>query len=149
MLDPDAVLADPVCIAFDVSPDRHSIDRGGGPERERAVMVEVIAREAGTGWLAERLVELYRRMRWRRSSVTGIGPAAAIARKADEAGIKVRLLDSRRLREGVRDVRDTVGERTLRHIGQDELDSALVWCLAQRVAPVFRNPTLCDNSLHT
>ena len=36
VLDEDAVLQDPVCVAFDVSPDRRTVDRRRRHERVRA-----------------------------------------------------------------------------------------------------------------
>ena len=88
-------------------------------------MVEVIHANHGTGWLTERLRELYRSHEVAEIVCDGYGPAAAIARKADDAGIKVRLLDSGDYGQACGEFVDAVGEETLRHLGQPELDAAI------------------------
>jgi hypothetical protein len=123
--DSEEVLSDPVCIAFDVSPNRHSSIVAAGRSETGRMMVEVIHARPGTGWLTDRLVELYRNHEVAEIVCDGFGPAAAIARKADEAGIKVRLLDSGDYGVACGEFVDAVGEGTLRHIGQEELDSAI------------------------
>jgi hypothetical protein len=123
--DPDSVMADPVCIAFDISPDRHSSVVAAGRSETGQMMVEVIHARAGTGWLEERLVELYREHEVQEVVCDGFGPAAAIATRVDEAGITVKRLDSGDYGKACGLFVDHVGERTLRHIGQQELDAAI------------------------
>jgi hypothetical protein len=123
--DPESVLMDPVCIAFDVSPDRHSSIVAAGRNEQGRMAIELVHSRAGTGWLTERLSALYRDHEVAEIVCDGYGPAAAIARKADDAGIKVRLLDSGDYGKACGQFVDAVGEQTLRHIGQDELDSAV------------------------
>jgi hypothetical protein len=123
--DPDAVLVDPVCIAFDVSPERHSSVVAAGRSERGEWMVEVIHSRAGTGWLVDRLVELYRGHEVAEVVCDGFGPAAAIANRVDEAGIKIRRMDSGDYGKACGLFVDQVGERTLRHLGQQELDSAV------------------------
>jgi hypothetical protein len=88
-------------------------------------MVEVIHSRAGTGWLVDRLVELYRGHEVAEVVCDGFGPAAAIANRVDEAGIKIRRMDSGDYGKACGLFVDQVGERTLRHLGQQELDSAV------------------------
>jgi hypothetical protein len=123
--DPEQVMIDPVCIAFDVSPDRHSSVVAAGRSETGHLMLELIHANHGTGWLTDRLVELYRNHEVQEIVCDGFGPAAAIARKADEAGIKVRLLDSGDYGKACGLFVDAVGEGTVRHLGQDELDAAI------------------------
>lgn len=125
VLDADVVMLDPICLAFDVSPDRHSSIVAAGRDERGHMAVELIHANHGTGWLTDRLAELYRSHEVAEIVCDGFGPAAAIARKADEAGIKVRLLDSGDYGKACGLFVDAVGERTLRHLGQDELDSAI------------------------
>jgi hypothetical protein len=125
ILDPEARLVDPVCIAFDVSPSRHSSIAASGRDERGRLLVEIIHANHGTGWLTDRLVELYRGHEVAEIVCDGYGPAAAIARKADEAGIKVRLLDSGDYGMACGEFEDAVGEGTLRHLGQPELDAAV------------------------
>jgi hypothetical protein len=123
--DPGSVVVDPVCIAFDVSPERHTAILAAG-RNERGVMhVEVVHAGAGTGWLTERLVELYRRHEVAEIVCDGYGPSAAMARKADDAGIRVRRLDSNEYGQACGAFVDAVAERALRHLGQEELSAAV------------------------
>jgi hypothetical protein len=123
--DSDAVLVDPVCIAFDVSPERHSSVVAAGRSERGEWMVEVIHSRAGTGWLVDRLIDLYRGHEVAEVVCDGFGPAAAIANRVDEAGIKIRRMDSGDYGKACGLFVDQVGERTLRHLGQQELDSAV------------------------
>lgn len=123
--DPDAVLVDPICIAYDVSPERHSSVVAAGRDERGHMMVEVIHSRSGTGWLEERLVELYRSHDVEEVVCDGFGPAAAIANRVDEAGITVRRMDSGDYGKACGLFVDCVGERTLRHLGQQELDAAV------------------------
>jgi hypothetical protein len=124
-LDPDARLVDPVCIAFDISPERHSSVVAAGKDDRGNWMVEVAHARAGTGWLADRLVGLYERHEVAEVVCDGFGPAAALAKRAGEAGLEVRRLDSGDYGKACGFFVDCVGERTLRHLGQPELDAAV------------------------
>ncbi len=89
------------------------------------MLVEVIHSRSGTGWLVERLVELYRTHEVAEVVCDGFGPAAAIANRVDDAGITVRRLDSGDYGKACGLFVDGVGEKTLRHLGQLELDAAI------------------------
>jgi hypothetical protein len=123
--DADAVMVDPVCLAYDVSPNRHSSIVAAGRDERGNMMVELISSRPGTGWLVERLVELYRSHEVAEIVCDGFGPAAAIANRVDEAGITIRRLDSGEYGKACGLFVDHVGERTLRHLGQQELDLAI------------------------
>jgi hypothetical protein len=123
--DSESVLVDPVCLAFDVAPDRRTSIAAAGMNERGVLHVEVIHARAGTGWVEERLAELYRKHEVAEIVCDGYGPSAAIARKADEAGIKVRRLDSGQYGEACGMFVDAVGEKTVRHLGQDELNGAV------------------------
>jgi len=123
--DPGSVLVDPVCIAFDVSPDRRTSIVASGLNEQGRMHVEVIHSGAGTGWVHDRLVELYAKHDIEEIVCDGYGPSAAIARKVDEAGIKVKRLDSAQYGIACGVFVDAVGEGTLRHLGQDEMSAAI------------------------
>ena len=123
--DPDEVLLDPICVAYDVSPERHASVVAAGRSETGKMMVEIVAARSGTGWLEERLVELYRSHEIAEVVCDGFGPAAAIANRIDEAGITVRRMDSGDYGKACGLFVDHVGERTLRHLGQTELDAAI------------------------
>lgn len=123
--DPGSVLVDPICIAFDVSPERHSSVVAAGRNDRGLMMIELIHSRAGTGWLGERLVDLYREHEVAEVVCDGFGPSAAIANRIDEAGITVKRMDSGDYGKACGLFVDHVGERTIRHLGQPELDSAI------------------------
>lgn len=123
--DPNSVVLDPVCIAFDVSPERHTAIVAAGRNEQGLMHVEVLAAGHGTGWLTQRLVELYQKHEVAEIVCDGYGPSAAMARKADDAGITVRRLDSNEYGQACGAFVDAVGEETLRHLGQDELLHAI------------------------
>jgi hypothetical protein len=124
LLDPEMVLADPICLAFDVW-DRFSVVVAAGRTERGEWGVEVIHANNGTGWLTSRLGDLYRSHEVAEIVCDGYGPAAAVARKADDAGIKVRQLQSVDYGQACGEFVDVVAEGTLRHLGQQELDAAV------------------------
>lgn len=123
--DQESVLMDPVCFAFDISPERHSSILAAGRNEHGQFGVEVIHSRAGTGWVAERMEALYRNHEVAEVVCDGFGPSAAIARLIDDAGITVRRMDSGDYGKACGFFVDAVGERSLRHIGQQELDHAI------------------------
>lgn len=125
VLDTTCVMCDPVCIAYDVSPERHSSVVAAGRCEHGHFLVEVIHARSGTGWLVERLTELYRNHEIAEVVCDGFGPSAAIAKLVDEAGITVRRMDSGDYGKACGLFVDFVGEKKLRHLGQEELDQAI------------------------
>ena len=123
--DPGSVVLDPVCIAFDVSPERQTAIVAAGRNERGLMHVEVLAAGAGTGWLTARLVELYAKHEVAEIVCDGYGPSAAMARKADDAGITVRRLDTNEYGKACGAFVDAVGEETLRHLGQEEMFAAI------------------------
>src|SRR3990172_1739396 len=119
--DPKSVLLDPISLAFDVSPERQTAIVAGGLNEHGKWHPEVLHSWAGTGWLTERLEELYRKHEVVEIVCDGYGPSAAMARKADDAGIKVRRLDTNEYGQACGAFVDMIGEQTLRHLGQEEL----------------------------
>jgi hypothetical protein len=89
------------------------------------MMVEIINAAAGTGWLVERLVKLYAAHEVAEVVCDGFGPAAAIANRLDDAGITIRRMDSGDYGKACGLFVDMVGEKTMRHLGQTELDAAI------------------------
>jgi hypothetical protein len=125
LFEEDAALLDPVCVAFDTSPERDSAITLSGRNDRGHLHVEVLRSDSGTGWLTDALVTLYGMREIAEVVCDGFGPAAAIAGKADDAGITVRQLDSGDYGKACGLFLDAVGEGTIRHAGQPELDAAL------------------------
>lgn len=123
--DEESVLVDPVCIAFDVSPDRRTSVAAAGLNEQGKLHVEVVASRPGTGWVAELLEGVYQRHEVVEVICDGFGPSASIAARIEEAGVKVRRANSGEYATACGLFVDAVGERTMRHIGQQDLDAAV------------------------
>jgi len=123
--DPESVVMDPVCLAFDVSPDRRTSIVAAGRNEQGHLHVEVIHSGAGTGWVTDRLTSLYAKHEVVEIVCDGYGPSAAIARKVDEAGITVRRLDAGQYGIACGTFVDQIGESAVRHLGQNELTVAI------------------------
>jgi hypothetical protein len=123
--EPESVLLDPICLAFDVSPDRKTAIVAAGRNEQGRMHVEVIHAGAGTGWVTDRLTELYQRHEVVEIVCDGYGPSAAIARKVDDAGITVKKLDAGQYGIACGAFIDAIGESSLRHLGQGEMANAI------------------------
>lgn len=124
--DAESVLADPICLAFDVSPDRRTSIAAAGLNERGLLHGEVVHSRAGTGWVPERLADLVERHEVLEVACDGFGPANSIAaRIEDEAGIKIRRMNAGEYADACGRLADHVSERRFRHIGQDELTASV------------------------
>ncbi len=123
--DAESKVEDPVCIAFDVSPNRRTSIAVSGMNERGKPHVEVIHSRAGTGWVAERLAELYQNHDVLEVVCDGFGPAGMLATKIEEAGVTVRKLKTGEYADACGRFADEVGEKRVVHIGQDELTTAV------------------------
>ena len=123
--DETQVMLDPLVIAFDVSPERQTAIVATGRSDTGHWLVEIIHAGAGTGWLTRRLAELYAKHEVAEIVCDGYGPSAAMARKAEDAGIEVRRLDSNEYGQACSAFVDAIGEDLLRHLGQEEMLAAI------------------------
>lgn len=123
--DPGSVLVDPICLTYDVSPDRNVAIVATGRNEQGKIHGEVVAAGAGTGWITQRLIDLYAKHEVVEIGCDGYGPSAAIARKVEEAGIKVRRYDANEYGQACTAFVDAIGEDEIRHLGQDEMAHAI------------------------
>jgi hypothetical protein len=121
----DWQFVDPIIISFDISPDRRTSICVSGRTDRGHMGVEIVNHAAGTGWVFDRLEKLYARHDVQEVVCDGYGPAAAIASQLDDAGITIRRLDSADYGKACGLFVDMVGEKTLRHLGQDEMSDAI------------------------
>ena len=135
---------DPVVVAFDISPDRRTSIVVAGRTDRGHMGVELIHNRAGTGWVAERMVELYRAHEIAEVVCDGYGPSAAIAQYIDEAGITVKRMDSADYGKACGLFVDSVGEKTLRHLGQEEMSQAI---RGAKAAPARRSLGVVANQV--
>lgn len=123
--DPESAMLDPVCLAFDVSPDRATGSIcAAGARADGLAHVEVIANRRGTGWMVERLVELTRH-RPVALVCDGASPAASLVPALEERGIEVLKASARDQADACGLIFDFVSEQKLRHLGSKEIKDAL------------------------
>lgn len=125
LADPLASAVGDVCLAFDVSPERHSSIASVGVTNQGKFVLEVIETGEGTSWVPERLRELYADLDVAQIVCDGVGPAVSIAKQVDEAGITVRRLDSNEHGQACGLLIDAINDGNLCHLDQDELQNAI------------------------
>lgn len=131
--DPDSEMLDPVTLAIDVSPDRRSASIGASGSRTDSLQhIELVARSRGTGWVVDRAVELVKKHRPREIIIDGGSPAASLVQPLKEglqdAGLDpelVRVIDTREYAQACGSFFDAVDQKTVRHLGQSDLDTAV------------------------
>lgn len=120
-----ARLLDPVCIAFDMTPDR---SKGAvavaGRRSDGHAQIEVPDHRPGTGWIAPRVAELVERHA--PASVRCSGRAAeALRPQFEELDIPVEYDGSAEYARACGVFFDMVDEQRLRHLGAAELRAAI------------------------
>ncbi len=133
----------PLCLSFDVPPDRSATSIGAAWERaDGAAHVEVVEHQVGTGSAVERLVELAVKHKPAGIVVDGAGPAASLVNDLEkalqEAGVVlewvdgdgqkqrlVRIVSAKEHAQAAGGLFDRVEQATVRHLGQQELTSAV------------------------
>lgn len=124
--DPDSVLTDPICIAFDVAPDRsRAALAAAGKSVAGYWHVETVEHRRGTGWLVPKLVEIVESQDPTVVVCDATGPAASLIAPLEEAGVRVETVTVGEHGQAVGRLVDMVAERTLRHLGTEELAAAV------------------------
>jgi hypothetical protein len=125
LVDEDSEPIDPVCIAFDVSPDRRSSIAVAGRRADGHFHVEIVDAREGTGWLVPRLGELVGRHEPWLVVADAYGPAGIVVEKLEDAGVSVERVTAGQLAQSCGLLLDMVSEATVRHLGSAELTAAL------------------------
>ena len=115
----------PVAFALDVSPSRTSAAFAvAGEAGSGGTHVEVVDHLPGTDWLVARAKEL--QAKWGGSLAVGAGsPAASLLVELEQAGVKVLEVSTPDHAKACGNLYDAVLQRTLRHLGQPELEAAV------------------------
>jgi len=125
LIDPNSVLQDQICLAYDVSPERKCSVAAAGKNADGNWHVEVIAQWPGTRWLPAKLAELDAEHQPLEIVCDGYGPAASVVGKVMQEGTTVRLLNSEEHAQACGQLTDIVTQRTLRHLGSSEIGNAV------------------------
>lgn len=124
--DAQSEMPDPVCLAFDVSPDRKWAAIAAAGKREDELMhVEVVDHRPGTGWVVPRLKELCDRHYPSAVVCDSVSPAASLLNELDDAGVEVEKLTASQHAQACGMMFDLAEQGRLRHLGQPELEAAL------------------------
>lgn len=126
LVDVDSTLIDPVWFAIDVSPDRsRSSISAAGMRHDGLFHGELIARNPGTGWIAERAASLQRAHSPRGFLIDERGPAASLIPELATAGVTIETIDSQAYARACSFLLDIVNQARFRHLGQPEVRSAI------------------------
>lgn len=125
--DPTSTALDPVCFAFDISPDRAMASIGvAGRRDDGKVHIEVIDRRRGTGWVVERAQALLAEHLNAGIICDGAGPAGSLLPAFTKLGIEPRTVTANEHARACGMFFDAATEEDdLRHRGTKELANAL------------------------
>jgi hypothetical protein len=123
-----------------------------------AIHVELVDRRRGTGWLAERAVELQRKWGGRFAIAKG-SPAWSLKEDLEAAKVDLLPISTEEHSQACGDLYDAVTEQKLRHIGQSELDAAVAggdrrfyqndaWLWSRRNSSVDISPLVATTLAH-
>lgn len=125
LTDESSRLQDPVCLAFDVSPDRRASIAVAGLNQHGTPHVEITDNRAGTRWLPERVAEIVGRNDVQSVKVAGSSPALSIVRDVEELGVKVDVVPVDEHAEACGRLVDAVEDGALTHLGSSEVANAI------------------------
>jgi phage terminase large subunit-like protein len=148
--DPDSKALDPVCLAFDVRPDRSaSAISAAGMRRDGKRHIETIEHKRGTGWVVGRLVELVAEHKPVGVVVDMKSPAASLVPDLAEAGIEVEPISTNEHAQACGMLYDACDQKTLRHLGTPEMTAAVAGAVKRRLGEAWgwsRKDTTVDIS---
>jgi hypothetical protein len=132
--DPASEIHAPICLAWDVSPDRRCSIGAGGKNADDRFHVEIVEARQGTAWLVDRLVSLVDKHGPEVVAWDSRGPGASLTAEVLEALAEigyteengyVRLVTAAENAQACGLLVDAVDEKTLRHLGDARLENAL------------------------
>lgn len=126
LTDPGSKVADRRVFVFDVSPDRSSACVSVGGVRDDGLHhVEVMEHKRGTGWLGGWLEERVEKHKPLAVMYAERSPAASLASDLEERGLELTPVSETEHAKACGMFYDAVDQRTLRHLGTNELVTAL------------------------
>lgn len=132
--DRNSKCVDPVCFAIDVSADRSMAAVSAAGRRPDGLLhVEVVAHEAGTGWIPDYVQGLLARHPKSTLSVDTIGSAASLLPELERRKIARRMLTTSDVARSMGLLLDKINEGQLRHRDQGSLNVALAGADKRRI----------------
>ncbi len=133
-LQPGSAVKAPVAFAFDVAPDRSmaSIAVAGMEEMDRWQHIEVVENDRGTGWLVDRIEDLYHKHQPIAIACDASGPASSIVTELEERGLEIMTVTTGEHAKACGSFYDAVIGRQLAHL-DDPVLMASVDAAAKRI----------------
>jgi phage terminase large subunit-like protein len=131
--DDKSVLEPPVMVAFDVSPERRTAIAAAGMNQNGDWHVEVHYHRQGTGWVAGVLERMWEGGQVDAIFCDSVGPASSLIATLQEAGVRVETVNTTELGQACGRLVDMVNDKTLRHLGSEELRNAVI---GARIRPI-------------
>ncbi len=126
LTDPASRLEAPVVVAFAVSKDRTTAIAAAGQTADGFWQPEIHHHRQGTGWVAGVLEQMLESGKVEAVYCDSVGPAASLLVPLREAGIRVETISTAELGQSCGRLVDMVRDKTLRHLGSDELRNAVI-----------------------
>jgi hypothetical protein len=127
--DPSAAgarMLDPVFFAFAMTPDRsRSAIAAVGRREDSSAQLEVVEHRTGSAWLPGRLSELEEKHQPVAILCDGGGPAGSLVHQCEMQGLTIEVLAASDYAKAFGTMLDVVEERGLRHLGGENLRSAV------------------------
>jgi hypothetical protein len=125
LLDAKSRLLDPVCIAFEVNPERRASISAAGRRKDGMYHVEVIATGIRASQLPKMLHDLEEFHDPLAIVCNGYGPTASTITSVKEMGVRLIEVSAPDHAKACGLFLDAVNDGTLRHLGQEELRKAI------------------------
>lgn len=125
LVDEQSVLTDPICLAFDVSPERKGSISAAGRRADGLWHVEVLEAGLSPTRTVHRVLELHSRHSPARITCDSFGPAGSIVDLITREGVKVDTVSAGEHAQACGRFVDVVDEREIRHLGSRELIDAI------------------------
>lgn len=139
-IDHDSKPADPVCFAFDVTPDRSraAIGVAGARKDGPGEHIEVVDHHRRTDWVVARALELDERHKPRGWVCDASGPAASLMPAFAEAGIEVTPISAREYAQACGMIFDGFDQGTVHHLDTPELAAAVDGALKKQAGEAWK-----------
>lgn len=123
--DPKSQPLDPVVFAIDTNPDSSwSSISVAGARSDKRIHGEIADRRRGTGWVVDRMVELYEDWEPKKVIIDAMSPAASMIPQLAERGIEVYVTNTVEYGRACVNILDMIENNRFRHTGQEQFKTS-------------------------